>query len=162
MAVPELLYDVDLLINVPKLKFHGKTAFTGALKNNFGLLRKKWKLPYHSRLCETIVVSNLHLPRQLVIMDGTVALAGRGPAYGVPSRSSVVLGSWDPVAVDAAGARLLGLPRFVVAHLAMARDAGLGSDRPVVEWRGGRREVAERPRFDWARYVAANVLRRGA
>ncbi|MGI8806347.1 MAG: DUF362 domain-containing protein [Acidimicrobiales bacterium] len=162
VAVPELVFDVDLFVNVPKLKFHGKTAFTGALKNNFGLLRKKWKLPYHDRLCETIVASNVHLPRQLVIMDGTVSLSGRGPAYGVPSRTSVVLGSWDPVAADTAGAKLLGLPRFVVPHLGMARAAGLGSDEPVVTWRDGRPRGADLPRFDWARYVAANVLRRGA
>ena len=160
VAVPEVVFDVDLLVNVPKLKFHGKTMFTGALKNNFGLLRKKWKLPYHDRLCETIVVSNLHLPEQLVIMDGTVSLSGRGPAYGVPSRTSVVLGSWDPVAIDAAGARLLGLPRLLVPHLRMARDAGLGSDRATVEWRSGRSEVNDLPSFDWARYLVANALRR--
>jgi uncharacterized protein (DUF362 family) len=161
VAVPELLWEVDLFVNVPKLKFHGKTAFTGALKNNFGLLRKKWKMPYHDRLCETIVVSNLHLPRQLSVMDGTVCLSGRGPAYGVPCRTAVVLGSWDAVAIDSAGAKLLGLPRRLVPHLQMARQAGLGSDRPSLEWRGGHSSVADRPRFDWARYLAANMLRGG-
>lgn len=160
VEIPQVVYEVDLLVNVPKLKFHGKTAFSGALKNNFGLLRRKWKLPYHGRLCEAIIASNLHLPPQLVVMDGLTALAGRGPSYGIPFAPSLMLASWDPVAVDTTGARLLGLPPFLVGHLRLARHAGLGSDRPTVQWRDGEQGLSERPSFDWLRFVTANVLRR--
>lgn len=158
IEVPEVVYEVDLFVNVPKMKIHGKTIFTGALKNNFGLVRRKWKLPYHSRLCETIVASNLHLPPQLCIMDGTVVLSGRGPAYGIPVLSSVVLGSWDPVAVDAAGARFSGIPVPAAGHLRAARRAGLGSSDVPVSWLGAPPSV-DRPRVDWLRMLLANALR---
>lgn len=158
IEVPELVYEVDLFVNVPKMKLHGKTIFTGALKNNFGLVRRKWKLPYHARLCETIVASNLHLPRQLCIMDGTVVLSGRGPAYGVPVNSGVILGSWDPVAIDAAGARFSGVPVVAAGHVRIARRAGLGTSSGTFTWLGAP-SGPERPRADWLRMFLANALR---
>lgn len=158
IEVPEILYEVDLFINVPKMKLHGKTVFTGALKNNFGLVKRKWKLPYHARLCESIVASNLHLPRQLCIMDGTVVLSGRGPAYGIPANCGVVFGSWDPVAIDAAGARFCGLSVFTVGHVRIARRAGLGTSSVTFTWLGAP-SGTDRPRADWLRLFLANVLR---
>jgi uncharacterized protein (DUF362 family) len=160
ISLPKLVFDVDLLINVPKIKFHGKSAYTGALKNNFGLLKRKWKLPYHPRLCETIVRSNLHLPKQLVVADGLVTLSGRGPSYGSSVRSGIALASFDPVAADAAGAKLLGLPIPLVGHLRMARKAGIGSNEPSIIWRRPEDSIFDRPRFDWLRFVLANAMRR--
>lgn len=159
IEVPDLVYEADLFVNAPKMKLHGKTLFTGALKNNFGLVRRKWKLPYHRRLCETIVASNLHLPRQLCIMDGTIVLSGRGPAYGVPSAPGVVLGSWDPVAIDAAGAKLSGIPLLAAGHLRLAERARLGSLDASVSWLTPKPD-AGRPRVDWMRMFLANVMRR--
>ena len=152
--------DVDLLVNIPKMKLHGKAMFTGALKNNFGLIRRKWKLPYHDRLCETIIASNIGIPRQLTIMDGSVALSGRGPSYGIPCQPHLVLGSWDPVAVDAAGAQLSGLSPVLVGHVRLAAHAGLGSRQFVLHWLGEKPARSEAPRMDWLRFVAANALRR--
>lgn len=160
VELPEVAFDVDLFVNLPKLKFHGKTVMTGALKNNFGLVKRKWKLPYHARLCETIVASNVDLPRQLVLMDGCTSLSGRGPAYGVPVRSGVVLGSWDPVAIDAAAARLLRLPLALVPQLRLAASARIGTVDARVRWRPGTSGLHEKPTFDWSRYLLASILRR--
>jgi uncharacterized protein (DUF362 family) len=160
VSVPEVIFEVDLLINVPKIKYHGKSMYTGALKNNFGILRRKWKLPYHSRLCETIVASNLHLPPQLVVADGSITLSGRGPSYGFAVTSDIALASFDPVAADAAGAKLLRLPIPLVGHLRMARRAGLGSNSPLIRWRPGDETEFDRPKFDWFRFAAANFLRK--
>jgi uncharacterized protein (DUF362 family) len=160
IEIPAVVRETDLYVNVPKMKLHGKALFTGALKNNFGLVRRKWKLPYHARLCETIIASNLHLPRQATIMDGTVVLSGRGPAYGVPSRPGVMLGSWDPVAIDAAGARLSGVPVAAAGHIRLARAAGIGNDEHRLDWLGSPAARTGRPRPDWLRLAMANALRR--
>ncbi len=160
VEVPEVVYEVDQLLNIPKMKLHGRTAFTGALKNNFGLLRRRWKVAYHKRLNEAIIASNRHLPRQLTVMDGTSTVSGRGPAYGVPVRPNVALASWDPVAADATGARLLRVPLPLARHIGLAERSGLGSSRPDVHWAAGGGVPAERPSVDWIRFAAANVLRR--
>ena len=161
LSLPEVVYDVDLFVNLPKVKLHGRTAYTGALKNNFGLVKRKWKASYHSRLCEAIVASNRHLPRQLVFADGLVTLAGRGPTFGIPVRSDIVLASWDPVAVDRVGARLLGIPWMFLSHIEQAAHEDLGSSRPWVEWRSPSDTEFKRPEFDWLRFLATNALRRG-
>lgn len=160
VELPRDVLLADLLINAPKLKFHGRTAYTGALKNNFGLLRRKWKVPYHARLCESIVASNLHLSRQLVLVDGLITISGRGPAYGIPFRSNIVMASWDPVAADYAGARWLGIPHAFLSHIHQAERAGIGHANSVVHWRDAKERNADRPHFDWPRFLMANVLRR--
>lgn len=40
-------FEADVIINVPKLKTHRKTAFTGALKNLVGVVGSKDYLPHH-------------------------------------------------------------------------------------------------------------------
>jgi uncharacterized protein (DUF362 family) len=160
VELPEIVYDMDLMVNVPKMKFHGKAAYTGALKNNFGLVRRKWKLPYHRRLCETVIACNMHMPAQLSVVDGVTTLSGRGPAFGIPRRSLVALASWDPVAVDAAGAMMLGLPRALPGHIRLAAAARLGSDAVRLSWRPGDSGPACRPGFDLVRFAAGNALRR--
>ncbi|MHB1533050.1 MAG: DUF362 domain-containing protein [Acidimicrobiales bacterium] len=160
VELPSVIWDVDLVVNLPKLKLHGKTAVTGALKNNFGLVRRRWKLPYHNALCRIIVSVNAAMPRQLVLMDGLVSLSGRGPAFGIPVRADVALASWDPLAVDVAAARLLGVPPGLVGHLRMARRAGLGDWLVPVHWQD-EDGLAVRPHLDWLRFLAATALRRG-
>jgi uncharacterized protein (DUF362 family) len=157
--LPDLVFDADLLVNVPKMKSHATTAYTGALKNNFGLVRRKWKIPYHEHLDETIIACNRHLPRQLVVVDGGTVPSGPGSSFGVAFRPGVALVSWDPVAADAAGARMIGVPPGVVRHLRMAHREGLGSRHARVEWLDAQRP-RERPPFRWSRFVASHALRR--
>lgn len=159
IEIPEVLWEVDLVINLPKLKLHGKTAITGALKNNFGLVRQRWKLPYHQALCQTIISVNAAMPQQLVLMDGLVTFSGRGPAYGLPMRSDVALGSWDPLAVDVAAARILGILPSLVGHLRRAKRARLGEWSVTVRWRDSVTPDAC-PRLDWLRFLASALLRR--
>lgn len=160
VELPSILWDVDIVVNIPKLKVHGKTAVTGALKNNFGLVRQRWKLPYHQALCQTIISVNAAMPPQLVLMDGLVTLAGRGPAFGVPMRSDLVLGSWDPLAIDVVASHILHVPPKLIGHLRMAKRAGLGHWSQPVQWQEPGISLAS-PRLDWPRFLAAAALRRG-
>ncbi len=160
IELPRVAFEVDLLINVPKLKSHGKAGYSGALKNNFGLVRRKWKLPYHAYLRETVIASNRSLPRQLTVADGGTVLSGRGPSYGIPHTPEVMLGSWDPVAADLAGARIIGLSPLLLGHVRAAGKAGLGSTQYKLHWRDGDYGPTEKPKFDWVRFAAAAALRR--
>lgn len=159
IELPAVLRRVDLVINSPKLKLHGLTGYTGALKNNFGLVRQRWKLPYHVRLCETIVACNRMLPPEVVIVDGGVTLAGRGPAFGVPVRSGVILGSHDRVAVDSVGAKLLRVPRLAARHVALAERSGIGRSARSVVWRDAPVRRVQGVHFDYLRFIAGRYIR---
>jgi len=159
IELPGVLWDVDLLINVPKIKLHGRTAITGALKNNFGLLRQRWKVPYHQLLCSAIALSNTPIQSQLVIADGSVLLSGRGPAFGTPLVPNLMLGSWNPVALDSAMASLLGVPATFLGHVRLAETCGLGSSQYLLQAPDDF-ALPRLPRLDWLRFYAANLVHR--
>ncbi len=134
VEVPRILIDSDLLINHPKLKTHGKTKMTCALKNMFGCYRPKDKGPFHRCLDEAIVDINLALRPHVVIVDADLCVEGnRGPTQGLPKRLGLFIGGKDAVAVDAFCARLMGFGRRGVGHVCKAGRAGAGSRRYQLE-----------------------------
>ena len=49
IEIIEPIIDADVIINLPKLKTHGFTIFTGAVKNMFGTVPGRLKISYHMR-----------------------------------------------------------------------------------------------------------------
>lgn len=128
LEVPRLLRESDFVINHPKLKTHGKTKITCALKNLFGCYRAKDKRPLHRFLDEAIVDMNLALRPHLVIVDSDLCVEGnRGPTQGLPKRLGLFMGGEDPVAVDAFCARLMGFRPAGIGHIRRAARAGVGT-----------------------------------
>lgn len=49
--INKVVYDVDAIINIPKLKTHKKAGITGAVKSFVGLNANKWRLPHYRFGC---------------------------------------------------------------------------------------------------------------
>lgn len=130
----------DGLISLPKMKTHGLTRITGAIKNQYGCIPGFLKAEFHGRLTDVDLFSqmlvdlNLLLRPRLVILDGIVAMEGNGPGHGRPRPMNVLIGSEDPVAVDATVCRLIDLDPQLVPPIVHGEAAGLGtaSDIEVV------------------------------
>ena len=121
LRIPCTIKDADLCINVPKLKYMMQTTITCALKNVFGCNPIPTKYKFHPRLDETIVALNKAMKFRLNILDGIIA-------PGTPPRKmNFIMASEDPVAFDAAGARILGVNPKRVKHIALASREGLGN-----------------------------------
>jgi len=112
--------DADGLISLPKLKTHGLTRFTGAVKNQFGCLPGAHKREFHFKMPDpfdfaTMLVDiNTFVRPRLYVMDGIVAMEGNGPFNGKSRRMNVLLFSTDPIAMDSVACKLIGLnPEFV-------------------------------------------------
>jgi len=144
------ILDADLVINLPKLKTHIFTLYTGAVKNLFGAVPGTRKRELH---CEApgvgafsrILVDVLDIVRpQLSILDGVVGLEGNGPGTGGTLHGyGCIAASEDPVALDAVAARAMGFARGEVVHLALAANRGLGvADPTAVRIEGDRRALA--------------------
>lgn len=123
LKMPRVIQNADLRINVPKLKYSARAqlGITCAMKNLYGCnpYPKKYKL--HSRLREAIVAINKAMPFNLCILDGNIV-------SGVQtSRLGLVMASRDPVAFDAAAARIAGLDPNKIEYLKLARKEGLGT-----------------------------------
>jgi uncharacterized protein (DUF362 family) len=124
--LPDILLDADVFITMPVIKTHALTYFTGALKNQWGCIPRHDRIALHEYLDELIVELNRMLNPQLCIMDGIIGVEGRGPTNGKPRRLDIILGSTDPVALDATAMRLVGLDPTKARHVVMAYEAGLG------------------------------------
>jgi len=123
----------DGLISLPKLKTHGLTRFTGAVKNQFGCIPGLLKSQFHVKMPDPydfaamLVDLNTLIKPHLYIMDGIMAMEGNGPRSGKPRKLGVLLFSSDPVALDSVACRIIDLdPAFVPTSEAGERT-GLGT-----------------------------------
>jgi uncharacterized protein (DUF362 family)/Pyruvate/2-oxoacid:ferredoxin oxidoreductase delta subunit len=125
--------DADGLISLPKMKTHGLTRFTGAVKNQFGCIPGILKGQFHVKMPDPfsfatmlVDINTLIRPR-LYIMDGIVAMEGNGPRTGKPRRMEVLLLSADPIAVDAIACKIIDLNPEFVPTSKPGEKAGLGT-----------------------------------
>ena len=139
----------DLVINLPKLKTHSFTLFTGAVKNLFGDLPGNRKKEAHVRApgvkdFSRILVDVLDLVKPgLTSMDGVIGQQGNGPGPGGDPRPyKCLLASADPVALDMAVTTAMSYRPGEVVHLAQAGARGLGTtDLNAVQIVGERRAL---------------------
>jgi uncharacterized protein (DUF362 family)/ferredoxin len=125
----------DGIISLPKMKTHGLTRITGAVKNQLGCVYGFNKGLSHARYPEAdsfskmLVDLNRYLaPKlRLFVMDGIIAMAGNGPASGDPVPMKVLLVSDDPVALDATFARMIDLDPDFVPTIVNGEKMGLGN-----------------------------------
>ena len=140
VAVLKDVIDADVYISVPKMKTHGLTMISGAVKNNYGLLTGAQKAWYHyhsitpERFAEIVIEMYRLRPPDLVIMDAILAMEGYGPASPETRRVNKVLASSDPVALDAVEAQMVGFTVEDVPYLRLARELALGeTDLKLIE-----------------------------
>ncbi|NLW80004.1 MAG: DUF362 domain-containing protein [Ruminococcaceae bacterium] len=123
--------EADFIINLPKLKTHVLTGFSGAVKNLLGCVPGLEKAEFHMRfpqrehfgqmlvdLCET-VRPDIHL------VDGVLAMEGEGPGSGTPRLVNLLLAGEDPYSVDLAICRTMGLAPMDTPVMAAAHAQGL-------------------------------------
>lgn len=128
--------DADVFISLPVLKTHATTVFTGTLKNQWGCIPRYDRILLHRYLHDLIVETNRIKKPDISLMDGIVGMQGRGPVNGYPINLGVILGSCDPVALDATSMRLVGLNPYDAEHIVLAAKRGLGetaSERIIID-----------------------------
>jgi len=112
--LPKIIKQVDLVINMPKMKTHSLTKYTGAIKNLYGCIPGGLKQRLHNQAHGDEKFSNLlvdiyqNIQPQLTIMDGIIAMEGEGPTSGDPKKANIILASKNGIALDLAATKLMG------------------------------------------------------
>ncbi|MCX7821576.1 MAG: DUF362 domain-containing protein [Brevinematales bacterium] len=112
--ISEEILNFDIIVSLPKLKTHAQMYYTGAMKNLFGCITGLQKPHFHLRFpdrddfANMIVDLNLLLKPSLGIMDGIVAMEGKGPQGGTPKKVGLIATSFDILALDLVCAELIG------------------------------------------------------
>jgi len=123
IEISRAFFDVDYIINMPKLKTHGFTHYTGAVKNLFGTMPGLSKSRMHMRAPSQMEFSEFLLdlyggllngfekPKKFIhVMDAVVGMEGEGPGpSGTPKNIGAVIVGDDAVALDYVAVNLVGL-----------------------------------------------------
>lgn len=121
--------EADVIINMPKLKTHSLTRYSGAVKNIFGVIPGLLKGEYHLKMPDLTVFSQMLLDLyQLInpdlnIMDAVTGMEGEGPSSGEPRSFGYIMASPEAVALDAASVHLLGINPITEVPLMKAAAA---------------------------------------
>jgi uncharacterized protein (DUF362 family) len=79
ITVPRIVAESEV-ISAAKMKTHSETSVTLGMKNMFGLL-DKFKGKYHGRGIQKVILDiNTVLKPALTVIDGFIAMEGRGPS----------------------------------------------------------------------------------
>ena len=129
---PKFLDGMDALINLPKLKTHMQSLYTGAIKNMFGFLTTGDRTNAHtfsgfSAFSSVLVDIYSSIKPDLNIMDAVVGMEGTGPSQGKPVQLGWMLASPDAVALDAVAAAAAGFKPGEILTTSFAGKRGLGT-----------------------------------
>lgn len=123
----ELVTQVDKIIDIPLFKTHDSAEATLGLKNMKGLLHDDQKSKLHREgLYAGIADVNSRFAPDLVVYDGTWAMEGLGPMYGIPFELNLILATREVVAGDAVAGSIMGFEPGELLVTKMAYERGLG------------------------------------
>ena len=139
--LPKEINDIDILINLPKLKTHNGYIYTGAIKNLFGLLGNKMSMhmSHKNKTNFQHMLADIYFaveetnasnkPKVLSIMDAVIAMEGKGPRAGQPRKVGLIIAGFNPAAVDIVGYTLMnGNPKDLDAIMSLAKRTDLPID----------------------------------
>ena len=133
LALAKAVADADVIISLPKLKTHAQMGYTGALKNQYGLIVGAEKARFHYRLktrewlARLIIDVNRVAKPSLAIMDAIIGMEGMGPAGGEPRKMGALLASADLAALDIIACMLIGFAPASYPLLQAAKICSFGA-----------------------------------
>lgn len=123
LTVMRCAAEADCIVSVGKIKTHGLTAYTGAVKNLFGLIPGTLKVDCHARypeineFCKAVLDIERWAKPCLSVLDGIWAMEGKGPSGGTPRKLGALVISDNAHACDLVGSALIGFEPEEVATL---------------------------------------------
>lgn len=129
-----VLQDVDVVINLPKLKTHQFMTLTAGVKNLFGLVPGLQKAEFHlkvperSGFADMLVDLYLAVKPQVTLVDGVEAMEGAGPSAGAMRPLGLIIAGNDALAVDLIISEIVGFKLREVPTNRVAFDRGLAKE----------------------------------
>lgn len=125
--LPKILKNVDLYINLAKLKTHMETTVSLSVKNQMGLVAPGDRVNmHHTKLHESLAALGAIVKPDLSIIDGIVAMEGNGPHHGKSRKIDVITAGTDMVKLDCLTSHIVGIDFKTAKHVCLARELGVG------------------------------------
>ncbi len=134
LYISKAIEEMDVVINLPKMKTHSMGVYTGAIKNLFGVIPGLRKAKYHKEAPNPEafgeVLADIHsviTNMPLHIMDGIISMQGEGPTAGLPYPAGKILVSEDPLSLDRIAIEMMGIipERVDILKASIKRNIGV-------------------------------------
>ncbi len=136
--LPKIFKKVDLVINMPKMKTHVLTKYTGAIKNLYGIITGGRKRILHKRFqeekkfCGMLVDLYEIIKPGLTIMDAVYGMEGNGPTAGKKKKTGLILASENAAALDVVACDIMGYKERDVLTNIIAKKRGLVKNVKII------------------------------
>jgi uncharacterized protein (DUF362 family) len=131
ISIPKIVYDADLYVNLPKMKTHGQTVVTLAMKNQKGILSRADKQKFHKLgLHEPLVELAKIVKPHLIIVDAIKGMEGEGPLNGKKKKVGALVIGTNLVETDAACCNIMGIDYEKVEHINEGIKQHIGPESP--------------------------------
>ncbi|MGI6004885.1 MAG: DUF362 domain-containing protein [Christensenellales bacterium] len=131
LNIASMAIEADAIISVAKMKTHGLTGFTGAVKNLFGIVPGTVKVEYHARFphiddfADMLVDVAEYAAPVYSVIDAVEAMEGEGPSSGDPVHAGALIVSDNAHAADAVAISMMNILPVQIPTFARAADRGL-------------------------------------
>lgn len=123
--------NADYIINLPKLKTHAMTGYSGGIKNLFGSIpglqkpQLHYRFPAIEEFSSMLLELSLLVKPQVTLIDAIDAMEGNGPTGGTSHPLNLILASKDMYTQDYFAATLMKLDPMEIVMLRQAMERGL-------------------------------------
>lgn len=132
VGISSVALDADVIINLPKFKTHQQLVATFAIKNMFGCVSGKRKALWHfskgrkeSDFCELLIDIFTFLKPAVTLIDGIMAMDGRGPIRGRTRPLGWLIGGMEPMSLETICCGLVNIRTDELPMLKTAKRLGL-------------------------------------
>jgi uncharacterized protein (DUF362 family) len=115
--LPRTLVEADSFVDVPVMKTHEFTNYSGAIKNLFGCIPDDRRIFLHPQFSMVLHDLLVLLKPKLVVVDATFSMEGNGPNRGIVVPMNLVLAGSDPVAMDKLCCEIMGIDWATISYL---------------------------------------------
>jgi len=132
VKIAQTVLESDVIVSVPVMKTHIRSAVTLSLKNMKGVMPGAEKRKTHQLGLEQAISDlNAVVKPHFAVVDGLVGMEGLWEYPDDCVRPGLVGASRDPVALDSVFARIMGVEVQEVMHLQYCQRRGLGIADPM-------------------------------
>jgi uncharacterized protein (DUF362 family) len=133
LFLPKTILDADAVVDLPLMKTHEFTAYSGAIKNLFGCVPSNRRIYLHPYLPEVFYRLYTLFKPQLTIMDARIGIEGNGPTKGKPVKMDLILTGNDALAIDITATKVMMLNWKETYLNYIAKKTGLREEDIQVE-----------------------------
>jgi uncharacterized protein (DUF362 family) len=133
LFLPKTILRADAVVDLPLMKTHEFTAYSGAIKNLFGCVPSNRRIYLHPYLPEVFYRLYTIFKPQLTIMDARIGIEGNGPTKGKPVKMDLMLTGNDALAIDIVSAKIMQLNWKETYLQYIAKKTGVHEEEVEVE-----------------------------